>query len=95
MMACKQYSEVGQDRGLFYGRQEQGLVDRALTDEEILKAVYEPPPDTRAALRRRLCDKLQVVSIDWSYIVAENGDRKRINMPDPYNPELEEDIVPA
>lgn len=95
MMACKQYSEVGQDRGLFYGRQEQGLVDRALTDEEILKAVYEPPADTRAALRRRLCDKLQVVSIDWSYIVAENGDRKRINMPDPYNPELEEDVVPA
>lgn len=95
MMACKQYSEVGQDRGLFYRRQEEGLVDRVVTDEEVLKAVYEPPMDTRAALRRRLCDKHKVVGIDWSYVVIDDGTRKRINMVDPYTPELEEDGVPA
>lgn len=95
MMACKQYSEVGQDRALFYERQEDGRVDRVLTDEEILEAVYHPPGDTRAALRRRLCDAEDVISLDWSYIVVENEGRKRINMPDPYSTQLEEDVVPA
>ncbi|MFQ6012278.1 MAG: proteasome accessory factor PafA2 family protein [Thermoplasmata archaeon] len=95
MMACKQYSEVGQDRGLYYSRQEQGLLDRVATDEEILQAVYEPPANTRAALRRRLCDEYKVVAIDWSYVVVDDGGRKRINLPDPYATELEEELVAA
>lgn len=95
MMACKQYSEVGQDRGIFYKRQQAGLVDRVLDDGEIKKAIYDPPQDTRARLRRELCDKKKVLGIDWSYIVVDDGGRKRINMPDPYNPVLEEDDVPA
>ncbi len=95
MMACKQYSEVGQDRGIFYQRQEAGLVDRVVDDEEIKRAIYEPPRDTRAHLRRRLCEKNRVVAVDWSYVVIDDHGRKRINMADPYNPELEEDHVPA
>ncbi|MFQ5552937.1 MAG: hypothetical protein ACE5EW_04380, partial [Thermoplasmata archaeon] len=65
------------------------------TDEEILEAVYEPPANTRAALRRRLCDEYKVVAIDWSYVVVDDGGRKRINLPDPYATELEEELVPA
>jgi proteasome accessory factor A len=95
MMACKQYSEVGQDRGIFYKRQEEGLVDRVAKDEDILRAIYEPPEDTRAALRSRLGRKHKVLAIDWSYIVLDDGSRKRINMADPYSPELREDYVPA
>ncbi|MFQ5837271.1 MAG: proteasome accessory factor PafA2 family protein [Thermoplasmata archaeon] len=95
MMACKQYSEVGQDRGIFYQRQEPGLVDRVVGDEEILRAISEPPEDTRAHLRRRLCEKHKVMAIDWSYIVVDDQGRKRINMADPYSRELKEDYVPA
>jgi hypothetical protein len=95
MMACKQYSEVGQDRGLYYARQEAGKMDRVVTDEEILEAVHEPPANTRAALRRRLCDENKIVAIDWSYVVVDDGGRKRINLPDPYQPHLEEELVAA
>jgi proteasome accessory factor A len=95
MMACKQYSEIGQDRGLYYSRQEDGKMDRVVTDEEILEAVYEPPRNTRAALRRRLCDEYKVVAIDWSYVVVDDGGRKRINLPDPYQTEMEEELVAA
>ncbi|MDX1534089.1 MAG: proteasome accessory factor PafA2 family protein, partial [Thermoplasmata archaeon] len=95
MMACKQYSEVGQDRGLYYARQEAGEMDRVVTDEEILNAVHEPPANTRAALRRRLSDEKKVVAIDWSYVVVDDGGRKRINLPDPYQTELEEELVTA
>ncbi len=95
MMACKQYSEVGQDRSIFYERQAAGMVDRVVEDEEILKAVHEPPEDTRARLRKELCEKHKVLAVDWSFIVIDDGSRKRINMVDPYESELREDYVPA
>lgn len=91
MMACKQYSEVGADRSLYYKRQASGLVERQVTDEEIMKAIHEPPPDTRARLRSRLCEKYDVTAVDWSFVVVDNGERKRINMVDPYSTELSED----
>src|SRR5439155_432415 len=49
MMACKQYSEIGAERSLFYKRQRAGLVDRITDDDTIKKAIQEPPKDTRAA----------------------------------------------
>ena len=84
MMACKQYSEIGNDRGIFYRRQSKGLVDRFITDEEIVKAVTEPPPDTRAALRKEISDRFNIESIDWSTVVVNDGRRRTINLPDPY-----------
>ena len=90
MMACKQYSEVGEDRGIFYKRQRAGLVERQLTDEAILRAVREPPQDTRARLRTALCDKFNIETVDWSVVVVNDGTRRRIEMPDPYATDLEE-----
>jgi len=84
MMACKQYSEVGAERGIFYKRQSKGLVDRLLKDGDIAKAIKEPPSDTRAALRREICDRFNIESIDWSTVMVGDGDRRRIDLPDPY-----------
>lgn len=95
MMACKQYSEIGAERSLFYRRQGKGLVDRVATDEEILRAIREPPEDTRAALRRRLCDTFNIESIDWSVVVVNDGTRRRLELPDPYATQLEEAYVAA
>ncbi|OGS51452.1 MAG: hypothetical protein A3K65_06385 [Euryarchaeota archaeon RBG_16_68_12] len=95
MMACKQYSEIAEERSLFYKRQRKGLVDRVTTDDAILRAIQEPPPDTRAALRRRLCDTFNIESIDWSLLVINDGTRRRIDMHDPYATELEERYATA
>ena len=90
MMACKQYSEIGVERSLFYHRQKAGLIDRVVTDDEIMRAIREPPSDTRASLRRKLCDTYNIEKIDWSLVVIDDdGARKRIELPDPYATELE------
>jgi proteasome accessory factor A len=89
MMACKQYSEIGAERSLFYKRQRAGLVDRITDDETIKKAIQEPPRDTRAALRRELCDTFNIEMIDWSMLIVNDGTRRRIDLLDPYATKME------
>lgn len=89
MMACKQYSEIGAERSLFYKRQREGLVERITDDEAVKAAVTTPPDDTRAALRRELCDTFNIEMIDWSVLVVNDGSRRRIDLPDPYATKLE------
>jgi proteasome accessory factor A len=95
MSACKQYSEIGEERSLFYKRQRRGLLDRTTTDDAILRAIQEPPTDTRAALRRTLCDKFNIEAIDWSLLVVNDGTRRRIDLYDPYATKLEERYATA
>src|SRR2546427_208481 len=89
MMACKQYSEIGAERSLFYKRQRAGLVDRITDDDTIKKAIQEPPKDTRAALRRELCDTFNIEMIDWSMLIVNDGTRRRIDLLDPYATKME------
>ena len=70
MRACKYYSEVGEDRGLYYRRQRNGLIDRVVTDEEVKRAIFTPPENTRAHLRREICDEFDVLNIDWSRVTV-------------------------
>jgi proteasome accessory factor A len=95
MSACKQYSEIGEERSLFYKRQRRGLIDRVTTDDRILNAIQEPPTDTRAALRRNLCDRFNIEAIDWSLLVVNDGTRRRIDLYDPYATKLEERYATA
>src|SRR5438094_265266 len=89
MMACKQYSEIGAERSLFYKRQRAGLVDRITDDDAIKKAIQEPPTDTRASLRRELCDTFNIEMIDWSMLIVNDGTRRRIDLLDPYATKME------
>jgi len=95
MMACKQYSEIGVERSLFYRRQRAGLVDRTTDDEAIKEAIREPPADTRAKLRREICDTFNIEMIDWSVVVVNDGTRRRIELLDPYATKLEAAYVDA
>jgi len=87
MTVCKQYSEVGQS--IYHRRLRAGLLERITTDDEIVRAIREPPEDTRASLRRALCDSYDVESIDWAVAVINDGNLRRIELPDPYATELE------
>lgn len=89
MMACKQYSEIGAERSLYYKRQRAGLVDRITDDETIKRAIQEPPADTRARLRRDLCDTFNIEMIDWSVLIVNDGTRRRIDLLDPYATKME------
>jgi proteasome accessory factor A len=85
--AAKQYSELNVGRGIYARLESEGAVDRILTDEEIKKAILEPP-ETRAAARVRLLEEYEMGSIDWSEmsILTEDGGYERIHLPDPYDP---------
>jgi proteasome accessory factor A len=87
MKICKRYSEIGEERSIFYDRRRKGLIDRTITDDEIFKAIKEPPMDTRAYARKMICDKFEdVVEIDWSRItVSVDGMNKSFNLDDPYS----------
>jgi len=75
--ASKHYSEIGipTGRSYFYSEQYEGKVDRLLSDEEIEEAMFNPPSDTRASLRAKLCsiykDKLYLV--DWGYVLTRDN----------------------
>src|SRR2546428_729845 len=89
MMACKQYSEIGAERSLFYKRQRAGLVDRITDDDAIKKAIQEPPKDTRAAPRGELCGPFDIEMIDWSMLIVNDGTRRRTDLLDPYATKVE------
>ena len=46
-----QYHDIRRSRGLFYKLQDRGMVDRTLTDSEMMAAIDTPPQTTRAKLR--------------------------------------------
>ena len=48
-----QYHDIRIDKGLYYRLAASGKVERLVSDEEIERAVMEPPEDTRAYFRGR------------------------------------------
>jgi proteasome accessory factor A len=86
MIACKRYSEIGEDRSIFYRRQKEGLVDRVIDDDVILKAIHEPPEDTRAGLRKKVCEDYEVDVLSWDYALVKDSDgTNRLDFDDPYS----------
>src|SRR5438105_8096601 len=67
-----QYHDVNRQRGLYYRIQARGMVDRAVTDEDIDLAVTTPPQTTRARLRgefvRRAKERKRDYTVDWVHL---------------------------
>ncbi|MCA1839846.1 MAG: proteasome accessory factor PafA2, partial [Actinobacteria bacterium] len=70
-----QYHDVRQAKGLYYRLVEQGRVETLVDEKDIMLAVSEPPPDTRAyfrgtALKRFSAD---ITAASWDGIVFDTG----------------------
>jgi proteasome accessory factor A len=90
MTACKRYSELSEGRSLYHQRVRKGLIDRQLTDAEILGAITSPPGDTRAALRAKILHGHDVRTMDWSRVTVKDGDYSReIWLNDPFEADRE------
>jgi Pup amidohydrolase len=90
MTACKRYSELSEGRSLYHDRVRRGLLDRLLSDSEILKAITAPPPDTRAALRYKILKSFEVRTMDWSRMTVKEGEYSReIWLNDPFESDRE------
>jgi Pup amidohydrolase len=82
-----QYHDIRPGRGLYGKLEEAEAVERLATDDEISKAIYDPPKDTRAYFRgmclQRYAD--EIVSASWDSVIFDlkEGPLKKIFMLEP------------
>jgi proteasome accessory factor A len=68
-----QYSDVRQDKGLYHRLASAGRMERVLSDEEIERAVHQPPDDTRAWFRGECVRRYggQVAAASWDSVIFD------------------------
>ena len=82
-----QYHDLRPEKGLYHLLERQGQVRRVVTDGEIMRAITEPPEDTRAYFRGQCLKRYgdQVFGVNWDSISFGIGDEpiKRVLMAEP------------
>jgi proteasome accessory factor PafA2 len=70
-----QYHDVRRERGLYHRLVSGGNVERLTTDEEVERAVMEPPIDTRAYFRGRCISKYPdaIAAASWDSLIIDTG----------------------
>ncbi|GAB3213468.1 depupylase/deamidase Dop [Marinactinospora endophytica] len=68
-----QYSDVRPDKGLYNRLVARGRIERLLDEEEVERAITEPPEDTRAYFRGRCLDKYadSVAAASWDSVIFD------------------------
>ncbi|MBI2710764.1 MAG: Pup--protein ligase [Actinobacteria bacterium] len=83
-----QYHDINRHRGLFYKMQDRGLVERVVTDEEIDRAVEDPPQTTRARLRgefiRKAKERRRDYTVDWVHLKLNDQAQRTVLCKDPF-----------
>ncbi len=82
-----QYHDIRPGKGLYGKLEETETVDRIATEDEISKAIYDPPKDTRAYFRGLCLQKYseEIVSASWDSVIFDlkEGPLKKIFMLEP------------
>ncbi|MGI8875937.1 MAG: depupylase/deamidase Dop [Egibacteraceae bacterium] len=82
-----QYHDVRQDKGLYNRLAASGRVERLVDEDEVQRAIGNPPEDTRAYFRGRCLEKYrgQVAAAGWDSIIFDVGGEtlQRVPMMDP------------
>ena len=70
-----QYHDVRREKGLYYRLAQAGKVEMIATEEEIRRAVMEPPDDTRAFFRGRCIQKYAdaIAAASWDSLIFDTG----------------------
>ena len=83
-----QYHDICRDRGLFYKLEQNGLVNRTCTDEEIETARVLAPQTTRAKLRgdfiKRAKEKKRDYTVDWVHLKLNDQAQRTVLCKDPF-----------
>ena len=82
-MVDLQYHDVRLDRGLHHRLAAAGRVVRLTTDDEVERAVAEPPTDSRAWFRGRCIARFPeaVVAAGWDSVVLDVGGEALVRVP--------------
>lgn len=84
-----QWADVRPEKGLYHRLVERGQVERLVTDEEVARAVTEPPEDTRAYFRGRCLAQYgeHVAAASWDSVIFDvpgRGALQRVPTLDPH-----------
>ena len=95
----RRYHDIQPDAGLYYKLLKEERVERIITDDDINRAMHQPPDTTRAKFRGKfvkLANERKVLcGVNWSYIQLYEPYQKLFLMPDPLQPEFQaEDLAP-
>jgi len=82
-----QYHDIRPGKGLYYKLEESDAVERIVSDDEITKAIHDPPKDTRAYFRGMCLQRYSedIVSASWDSVIFDlkEGPLKKIFMLEP------------
>jgi Pup amidohydrolase len=75
-----QYSDIRPDRGLYNRLVARGRMERIVSDEEIAKAIEDPPEDTRAYFRGRCLRQYaeSVAAASWDSVIFDIPGRESL-----------------
>lgn len=82
-----QYHDVRRDRGLYHRLVASGAVERLVSDDEVDRAIEQPPTTTRAWFRGGFIRRFEssIVAASWDSLTVDTGSRalQRIPMLEP------------
>ncbi|PRW65304.1 depupylase/deamidase Dop [Actinopolyspora mortivallis] len=78
-----QYADVRMDKGLYNRLVNRGSMRRLLTEEEVRRAVTDPPEDTRAYFRGRCLEHYpdEVAAASWDSVIFDLGRDSLVRIP--------------
>ncbi len=83
-----QYHDVRRSQGLFYKLQDRDMVERTLTDDQMIDAIDTPPQTTRAKLRgdfiRRAKERKRDYTVDWVHLKLNDQAQRTVLCKDPF-----------
>jgi proteasome accessory factor PafA2 len=70
-----QYHDVRRAKGLYYRLEAAGKVERLTTDEQVERAIMEPPEDTRAYFRGKCISRYPdaIAAASWDSLILDVG----------------------
>jgi proteasome accessory factor A len=82
------YHDVNQERGLYYLLQRRGLVERVVDEQDVQRAMKDPPQSTRARLRgefiRRAKQRRRDYTVDWVHLKLNDQAQRTVLCKDPF-----------
>jgi proteasome accessory factor A len=82
------YHDVNRTRGLYYLLERRGMMERTVTDDDIDRALLEPPQTTRARLRGEFIKAAKArkrdFTVDWVHLKLNDQAQRTVLCKDPF-----------
>jgi proteasome accessory factor A len=82
------YHDVSKERGLYYLLERRGLMERVVTDDDVYRALTQPPQTTRARLRGEFIKAAKArnrdFTVDWVHLKLNDQAQRTVLCKDPF-----------